>query len=92
MSEAHKDSLNSRVDKTGNKYGNVGRGGQGEYSVACREGGRHNQLEATRFKNQEGTNLKRLCAQGFEDKWLFLQWVINAWSGFPEAAGRADGQ
>lgn len=44
---------------------------KGESSVAYREGGRHNQLEATRFKKQEGITLQGLCAQGFEDKWLF---------------------
>ena len=42
---------------------------RGEYSVAYREGGRHNQLEATSFEKQEGINLKVLCAQESEDKW-----------------------
>lgn len=46
-------------------------GSKGEYSVAHREGGSRNQLEATSFKNRENTNLEGFSAQGFEDKWLF---------------------
>ena len=42
---------------------------RGEYLVAYREGGRHNQLEATSFKKQEGINLKGLSAQESEDEW-----------------------
>lgn len=74
ISEVHKDSPNPRINKNGSKYGSreiLEEKNQGENSAAYREGGHHNQLEATRFQNGESTNLKELGARGFEDKWLF---------------------